>query len=350
MKKLIIIGSNCIHTYNYYLMIKDFFDQIVIITNKKDHNFFYSIDDNIYYLNFSIKRFPQYLLSFIKLKNIIKKFKPNIIHSHQANVYSLFGAIFSKKFKIPFIITTWGSDILINPKKNFIYKILAKFVLKRANIITSDSLYMSYEIRQIIKDKNKKIETINFGVNVYGKRSFKKENIIFSNRLHKKLYRIDLIIKLFYEFIKEKNEYWELVIAGTGELTDQLKKLTNELNLSNYVKFVGWLDSDSNIEYYKKSKIFISIPESDATSISLLEAMNFGCIPIVSNIPANLEWIIDGLNGIVADNFNHLIFEKALKIDYERLININSFLIGEKASKETNKKKYIEIYEYLLER
>ena len=38
---------------------------------------------------------------------------------------------------------------------------------------------------------------------------------------------------------------------------------------------------------------------SDSVSVSLLEAMAHGCIPLLSDLPANREWVGDGDNGLV---------------------------------------------------
>ena len=35
MKKLLIIGSNTIHVYNYIDLVKEYFDDILLITNEK---------------------------------------------------------------------------------------------------------------------------------------------------------------------------------------------------------------------------------------------------------------------------------------------------------------------------
>lgn len=35
MKKLMIIGSNTIHVYNYIDLVKEYFDDILLITNEK---------------------------------------------------------------------------------------------------------------------------------------------------------------------------------------------------------------------------------------------------------------------------------------------------------------------------
>ena len=88
--------------------------------------------------------------------------------------------------------------------------------------------------------------------------------------------------------------------------------------------------------YYRKCGYYISVPKSDSTSVSLLEAMSYGCIPIVSNIPANTEWIEDKING--------LYYERS-KIP-EFLCNafrINREIIRERAIWSNNIKKFVKI-------
>lgn len=348
IKKLILIGSNCVHTYNYLKLIENYFDDIVILTNRAKNNFFDNLKYRIYYLNFSLKKPLMVFFTIFKIRKIIKYFKPHIIHLHQAGTYAFIPLLIIKKFNIPVVLTTWGSDILISPNK-FIYKKLVQFVLKNSNIITSDSFYVAYKIKELIKNLDKEIVIANFGVKTsLCSSNTKKENIIYSNRLHKDIYNIDIIIKMFYEFNKRRNEKYKLIVAGDGDLKNYYIDLVKKLNLEDYVQFVGWLDSEKNFYYYNISKIYISLPKSDATSISLLESMACGCIPIVSNIPANLEWIIDGLNGIVSYNFSSLDFDKALDLDCSKAYEINKFLINSKAKIEINKEKFISIYEKLI--
>lgn len=47
--------------------------------------------------------------------------------------------------------------------------------------------------------------------------------------------------------------------------------------------------------------VFISTSLSDGNNVSLNEAMACGAFPIVSNIPANREWIDDGVTGFLID-------------------------------------------------
>jgi glycosyltransferase involved in cell wall biosynthesis len=93
---------------------------------------------------------------------------------------------------------------------------------------------------------------------------------------------------------------------------------------------------------------FISIPGSDATSISLLEAMSAGCIPIVSDLPANREWIINGENGIIVNDLNENFLEKAINLNADNVKRINQDLFLEKASKNINRDKFLQLYKQIM--
>jgi glycosyltransferase involved in cell wall biosynthesis len=165
----------------------------------------------------------------------------------------------------------------------------------------------------------------------------------------KSLYRIDKIIEGFAKLIEQGNpENWKLVIGAVGEEKQSLIELTQKLNIDAHVKFVGWLEKEQNSYYYNISKYYISIPESDATSISLLEAMAAGCIPILSDLPANREWIKDGENGLIVADLNSNYIKDALKINVGNAIKINREIIAQHGTKEANKAKFIAFYEQII--
>jgi glycosyltransferase involved in cell wall biosynthesis len=85
---------------------------------------------------------------------------------------------------------------------------------------------------------------------------------------------------------------------------------------------VGWLQKADNAAWYAKSTYYISIPESDGTSVSVLEAMSAGCIPIVSELPVSKEWITNGLNGVIEQQGENP-FVKAIDLDLEKCAKIN---------------------------
>jgi glycosyltransferase involved in cell wall biosynthesis len=52
--------------------------------------------------------------------------------------------------------------------------------------------------------------------------------------------------------------------------------------------------------------VFVSVPDSDGTSVSLLEAMGAGCLPVLSDVPANREWVVHGSNGLLVEDLSRL--------------------------------------------
>ena len=194
---------------------------------------------------------------------------------------------------------------------------------------------------------NKKVCIANFGVAIdEQKTGLERKKIIYSNRMHAPLYQIEKIILESADFLK-KNTDWLLKIAGQGPNTPALEKLALEnLPLGSY-QFVGFLNSEQNKANYQSATIYISIPISDGTSISLLEAMAYGCIPIVSDLPANKEWITHLENGIISDGDVMKDIEIALTLDPMSIEEKNKVIIENRATKETNKRLFSSIYDKL---
>jgi len=344
MSKLLLIGSGSVHTYNYYKLIDGFFDEIQLITDvvRPEFGSITPVKGDFSIRN-PIKAWQNY--KFIKKQN--KQFNPDIIHVHQANSTSFLSLKATQKTGIPVIVTAWGSDVLIAPEQSKLINRMVIYNLKNADYLTADSKNVVNKIIDRVGKTKNEILIANFGVDDFYK-NVPKENIIYSNRLHNKLYRIDDVIKAFSRFIKDNKEKWKLVIAGEGSYTDNLIALAKELKISDTVEFVGWLDKEENYNYYNRAKIFVSIPESDATAISLLEAMSAGCFPVVSDLPANREWITDGQNGIIVKDLNENFLHKAVMIDMQKAVAINQELIRKHGTKEVNRKKFVELYQKIL--
>jgi glycosyltransferase involved in cell wall biosynthesis len=346
MKKLLLTGSNTIHTFNFFHLIEDYFDEIALITETPT-DFYSSKLTAKYAVDSSIKNPFNYCKAIKKYQNILKKENPDIIHIQQISTYGflLIKAVKKLKLSIPIAVTAWGSDILVNPSKGFLYKKMAQYVLDNGNDFTADAQFLATEMQKL---SPKKIEIFiaNFGINVKNIPII-KENIVYSNRLHKKLYRIDNIIIAFSKFLRQHPD-WRLVVAATGTETENLKRLCKTLAIEQKVEFLGWVKVQTNSENYAKAKIWVSIPESDATSISLLEAMSLGCIPVVSDLPANKEWIENGKNGAIVENIDTDFISEALLLNSDTVFEINKEIIAKKGAKEVNRKIFYRIYDQIL--
>jgi glycosyltransferase involved in cell wall biosynthesis len=332
--KVLIAGESSVHLQNYCEAIKKYVDEIIVITETPIH---IPQAKRTYLVNFRGLNIIKWFLNVRKLRQIISKEHPDIVHVHQINRLAYFVA--KSTNKIPLISTAWGSDVMLVPKRNFIYRNFSKYVIMKSMFVTADAQVMIDEMKKIENSATKYIH-LQYGIDPVT--PLKKEKIIYSNRLHHTLYNIDTIINDFAEFSK-KNPDWLLHIAGKGEETEKLKSFSAGLK----VKFLGWLNKEQNNEQYAKASIYVSIPSSDGTSISLLEAMSANCIPVVSDIPVSKEWIQDGINGVVR-KIDKNPFEEALKIDKKKCFMINQEKIKSFATREKTTKSFFELYKKAL--
>ena len=334
--KVLIIGSNSIHVSSYVKSLAEKESDIFLLT---EENCSFDHVKGEFMVNFRDLNPISLIKNYFKLKKYLLFLQPDVIHVHQLNRLAYFVTRIASKLKIPVVSTAWGSDVLLIPFKNRFFRFLTKKAIERSVTVTADAEIM-IESMQLLVKSDVKYELLQYGIEMVD--PVEKEDVIFSNRLHKDLYRIDKVIDYFCEFSK-LNSSWKLVIGAEGEKTEMLKDKVNTLNISDKVEFVGWLLPADNKSWYAKSKIYISIPESDGTSVSVLEAMSAGCIPILSDIGVSYELIEKGENGII-EKKNENPLDRAILLNSEEVYLRNRALVELKASRNRCTDRFIEIY------
>ncbi len=291
--------------------------------------------------------FRGFLSALQRMKEIISKTKPDVLVLYQLNLTAFIAVLANKKYKIPIFSIGIGSDILVMPKRGFLYKAMLKYILKNSQAYNAGSPYLLEQMKQYCP-KGKEIVLANLGIEPI--ESSEKQKIIYSNRLHSSLYRIDEVIKAFAKFVsKAQYSDWQLVIAATGK-EKELQQLAESLSVKDKVKFVGWLSQKENAEYYAKSKIYISIPQSDSFPISLMEAMSGECLCVISDLPAYKGLMKNGENCLVVsdkeiEKADYL--EQVLELDKKEVLLKNKTFVEDYASLEKNKAKFNSVIQSL---
>lgn len=343
-KKLVLIGTGVVHTFKYLHLIEDYFDEILLITDQPKEG----LRHRQATFNFSMRHPFQMGAKVKQLRQTIDQFAPDMVHVHQANSCAWY-TLKACGQRYPLVVTAWGSDILATPHKGFLYRMLVKYIMTRAHFFTSDARYMAELMRKYAGTHRPEILIANFGIDITPA-TFPKEKLVYSNRQLTPLYRIEAVIDHFHALIRTDQAYqeWRLAIAATGPEEDRLKQRVQDLGIQNRVSFYGWVNKETNTELYSKATLYISIPESDATSISLLEAMACGCIPVVSDLPANREWIRNNINGIIVQPGETNVLKRALELNAEQAEAINADIIRAEGTKAANKAKFTALYDKML--
>lgn len=238
--------------------------------------------------------------SLKKVRSTIRNVKPDIVYTTVGlSTFDLLISYISHKEKTPI------GGILhmdISSDKNF-YQLLVK--------LTWILMYLPYMINldfhnlfsERIKNffvkmgvSEQEIEIIPNGVDSslyspgeskFGKKHNIKKGVLFLGRLSWQK-SPELLIKSFLKINPDKDT--KLVIVGSGEMYKKLSKKYKD----ERIIFTGFIDSDEErIDIIRSCQIFCLISKGEGLSLSLLETMSCGLMPIVSDVGSSKDVIAD---------------------------------------------------------
>jgi len=112
---------------------------------------------------------------------------------------------------------------------------------------------------------------------------------------------------------------FRLLITGQGEEENELKRLTKDLNLSDKVFFLGYVNEQELVSLYCSADIFlhphITIGHKgdyEGFGLTIVNAMSFGVPVITGTEGAPREYIINNINGLLVDARNKKEIVKAV--------------------------------------
>jgi glycosyltransferase involved in cell wall biosynthesis len=280
-----------------------------------------------------------YLLKIKEIEKIVRTIQPDVIHAQYASSYGVVCSFL--KYNCKKILSVWGSDILV--ARNILpLRILIDRSLKTFDIVNVPSLSLADIVHSLGVPKNK-ILIFQYGIDIdvldqlQVSKGTSDQVQIISTRNWNPIYNIDRVIAGFLLAAKvNDNLTLKLIGSGNADDEDRVKSLTSS---HENIQVIGRLPMTELVHQLWKSDVFISIPESDGMSLSVLEAMYTGCYPVLSQIPPNIE-ILDNGDGVLCDQkSDNAICEGILKavvalkgFDPQK----NRAIIGHKANYKKN--------------
>lgn len=368
MKVLLLADANSPHTVRWVKSLIAANVQVEIFTFYKiKFNLYDAINTlSTYSMNLDpIKQMKRdgfsklvYLKAINKVKNIVKKTKPDIIHAHYASSYGLIGALVGFH---PYIISVWGADVFNFPKYSFLHSRIIKFSLSRADTVLSTSIVMKNETRNYT---DKEVIVTPFGIDLElfkPKKEVQQLNqnslVIGTIKALEKKYGIEYLIKAVHVI---QNKFPEksvkLLIVGTGTQEKKLKQLVKELGLEKDTVFTGFVNHKEVPKYHNMIDIFVSasIDDSESFGVAILEASACEKPVIVSNVGGLPEVVVNGETGFVveaknpdaiAESISQLIVNSELKTKMGKNGRIR---VIEKYDWNESVKKMISVYDSMI--
>jgi glycosyltransferase involved in cell wall biosynthesis len=111
------------------------------------------------------------------------------------------------------------------------------------------------------------------------------------------------LINAFAALPESDRDRVELVLAGNGDL-DGANQLISDLNLTDKVTILSWIDSQQRDELLAASDVFILPSYNEGLPMSMLESMAWGLPVIVTPVGGIPEVIIHNQNGLLIEPGN----------------------------------------------
>lgn len=286
------------------------FEPVILVTTKLDENSaFYKklLSRNVRIYDFGNCGYKNKIW---KIRDVIRKEKPSIIHTNVGAALHMLLPIFLSFTNAKHLFTThsMGYRIFTGYKKRIMqFCFRTKIVIPVAICDTvKQSLVEAYGL------KSENIECVYNGVDtdLFHPLETKRDdsNTVFVST--GTLYHIKnhkLLIDAF-SIVHRNNPNTTLRIIGDGELRSDLVAQVKSLNLENVVKFEG--NQSDVTRYLNMSDVYCCSSKVEGLPIAVLEAMACGLPVITTPAGGVVDIVKEGVNGFVIKANKELLAEK----------------------------------------
>ncbi len=241
----------------------------------------------------------------VHLRRLLRRIQPDILHTGVVQSYGFYGALSGFH---PTLLMPWGSDILLTPDSSWKTRKITKYTLKRADMITCCAELMKRRIVELAHYPEDRITVFPWGIDlslfqpkpssIRAELGWEDKKVLIMTRNFYSIYGIEFFIEALPRIIKEEPQT-RVILVGAGPLESYYRHRIGELELEDCIHFAGYVDESKMSQYLNTADIYVTTSLSDGSSLSLLEAMACGLPVVVSDAPANFEWVEDGVNGYI---------------------------------------------------
>ena len=269
-----------------------------------------------------------------------------ISYYHQDPLYGINLISTNIVFKNLFKYSPWLYDFIKKTKK----RIQFRYLLNKSDKLIVLSEYFCIDMSQKLGISSQKINVISNPIKSEKYNcGFKKKQILFVGRLEFEQKRPELML-LIWSKLNKMFPDWELIFLGDGNARMDLENLVNSMELVN-VRFEGFVNP---MPYYKEASIIGMTSDYEGFGLVLIEAMQYGVVPIsFFNWSSLQDIIVNNETGILVkskdlDDYANKL-SKLLSNEEERnRLSKNAVENAKKFDIEVIGPKWIKLFESIL--
>lgn len=286
------------------------------------------------------------------IQRLARRFRPNVVHGHYLSTAALYMAACPADATVG---SAMGSDIMIDSKTTHSRMLLRALPLW-VNAFTSGAEHITRAMVSLGIPANR-ISTFPWGVDTslfHPPSTAPEAGLVVSTRSFEPVYDVETLLSA-YALLHKDSPGVRLRLYGGGSLEESLRAQAERLGLAPSVEFAGFASHPTEAEGLRDASVYVSTSKSDAASVSLLEAMATGLIPVVSDIEANRPWVRHGENGLLFAQGDPVDLERNLRRALSdeslrsRAREVNPRIVSTRATWEQSMHAINEVYRKVLE-
>jgi glycosyltransferase involved in cell wall biosynthesis len=233
-----------------------------------------------------------------QVKALVKQCRPDIVNAHFATGYGFLAAM-AVGHTIPIALNLWGSDVLRVPHRSFLHRAKLALAIEKAAIVFADSGYLLNESRRYGAIATSAI--IPWGIERLWLSKFRADKVfstplrILVPRPHEEVYDNEFILRALSPLLRMNQ--CELTIPDWGSAIDAFQNVAKHAGIES-ITYYSRKTRTEFLTMMATQDVYLSASRSDSSPVSLIEAMAFGLVPVVADIPGVAEWVTNQ-NGVV---------------------------------------------------
>ena len=234
------------------------------------------------------------------LHRVLARVRPDVVNAHYLTVHGYHAWISGFH---PYVVTLWGSDVFITPKKSWLAAIVARITLRAADMVmvNSDALMRGALAVGAPPDRT---EMIQFGVDLTrftpgpapaelrARLGLTGYRVVFSPRNITPLYRHQVVVEAVAKLPPDVAVVFSRHRAQEAELA-AIERRVESLGLTDRVVIVPEIVHAEMTDFYRLADVVVSIPASDSTAVTILESLACEKQVVAGDLPSVREWLWD---------------------------------------------------------
>ena len=232
------------------------------------------------------------------VRSTVRRLRPDLLHVHYLTGY---GWLAWESGLRPYAVTVWGSDVFRTLPASRKARWLGRLSLRGAALVTADSHDLA-EASIAGGARRERTREVQFGVDMArfkpgGVDPTLRERlglgpgrVVFSARTLLGFYRHDVVIRALAQLPDDV----QLLLSARHEdpnVRASLEALAREAGVADRVRIVDTVAHADMPGVLRLADVMVSVPETDGTPVTILEALATGTRVVASDVPSVREWL-----------------------------------------------------------